>query len=88
MNIHLWKDRLTLDATDELRHESSKTSGFMQEEDIDTYSIIAADGTKTGTVTIRDHTAVKGFRRTIHVRQVDVNGKTVVDEHLSPSRGQ
>jgi hypothetical protein len=88
MNLHLWKEKLTLAADEELKHESSKTSGFMQEEDIDIYSIVRSDGTKTGSVKVSDHTAVKGFKRTIHVLQTDLNGKTVVDLSLRPSRDQ
>jgi len=51
----------------------------MEEEDIDTYSIIRADGTKAGSVKVVDHTAVKGFKRTIWVVQTDSDGKEVVN---------
>ncbi len=75
-----WKTMIILGEGEALRHEGSRTKGFMQEEDIDTYSIIRSDGTKVGSVTVRDHTAVKGFRRTIHVTQNDVAGKQVMDK--------
>jgi hypothetical protein len=75
----MWKEKIILMDGEELKHENSKTSGFLQEEDIDTYSIIRADGTKTGSVKVVDHTAVKGFKRTIWVVQTDLNGKEVVN---------
>lgn len=82
----MWKSKVILAADEELKHESSKTSGFMAEEDIDVYSIVRKDGTKTGSVQVSDHTAVKGFRRTISVHQTDINGKTVVQESFNPPK--
>jgi len=81
----MWKSKIVLNRDEELKHESSKTSGFMQEKDIDIYSILRKDGTKTGSVKVVDHTAVKGFRRTISVHQTDITGKTVVDVSYNPS---
>ncbi|HEX5356145.1 MAG TPA: hypothetical protein VFW93_08000 [Aquabacterium sp.] len=81
----MWKEKLILKEGEDLKHESSKTSGFMQEEDINTYSIIRADGTKTGSVKVVDHTAVKGFKRTIWVVQTDSGGKEVVNVSFRPA---
>ena len=81
----MWKDKVILNGDEELRFESSKQSGFMQETDTDIYSIVRKDGTKTGSVKVIDHTAVKGFKRTISVQQIDINGKTVVDSSFNPS---
>ena len=81
----MWKDKVILNGDEELKFESSKQSGFMQETDTDIYSIVRKDGTKTGSVKVIDHTAVKGFKRTISVQQIDINGKTVVDTSFNPS---
>ena len=81
----MWKDKVILNGDEELKFESSKQSGFMQETDTDIYSIVRKDGTKTGSVKVIDHTAVKGFKRTISVQQTDINGKTVVDTSFNPS---
>ena len=75
----MWEDKLMLNGDEKLKHESFKTSGFMQEKDIDVYSIVRSDGTKTGSVKVVDHTAVKGFKRTIWVVQTDHSGKVAVD---------
>ena len=71
---------ILLNEGEELKHEESRMTGFMQEEDIDTYSVVEPNGKKTGSVTVRDHTAVKGFRRTIHVTQVDSVGRVVIEK--------
>ncbi|MGN6828922.1 hypothetical protein [Paucibacter sp. M5-1] len=81
----MWKDKLILCDGEQLRHKGSKTAGFMGETDIDTYSIVKADGTETGMVKVEDHTAVKGFRRTITVVQTDSNGKEVVHTSFTPN---
>ena len=54
--------------------------GFMQETDVDAYDVISKNGIKAGTVTVEDHTAVKGFKRTITVIQKDIAGKTIFSE--------
>jgi len=82
---HMWESKLVLSSDEELKHESSKASGFMQETDTDIYSIVRKDGTKTGSVKVVDHTAVRGLRRTITVPQTDINGKTVVETSFNPS---
>ena len=80
----IWRDKLVLNANEELRHESSRMKGFMQETDIDEYSIVGPDGTKMGSVTVTDHTAVKGFRRTVSILQKDSAGKTIVETSFNP----
>jgi len=77
MNADHWKTLLILDQGDTLKFEGSRTKGFMEEEDIENYSVLGADGGKKGDVVINDHTAVKGFSRRIQFTQKDVNGKTL-----------
>jgi hypothetical protein len=55
----MWKSKVALTNDEELKHESSELSGFMQETDLDVYSIVRKDGTKTGSVKVTDHTAVR-----------------------------
>jgi len=80
MNQDEWKKMIILGEGETLKHEGSRTRGFMDEEDIDTYSIVRQDGTTVGSVTVCDHTAVRGFRRTIRVMQHDASGSTLLDE--------
>ncbi len=80
----MWKDKLTLIQGQVLVHKSSKTKGFMGETDVDDYSIVAVDGSEAGTVRVEDHTAVKGFRRTITVVQADIDGKEVIRTSFHP----
>lgn len=75
------KDKVKLNPGEELKFESSRSKGFMAEEDINEYSVVNAAGQVVGQVIHTDHTAVRGFRRTQTVRQTDVNGKVIVDEH-------
>lgn len=86
MDAGHWKTLLILDHGDNLKLEDSRTKGFMEEEDIDTYSILGADGVKKGMVVINDHTAVKGFRRTIQFIQKDASGKTLKKETYTVKR--
>jgi len=74
-----WRTQIVLSEGEGLTHEGSRTTGFMGEEDIDSYSVVSADGIKVGVVTVRDHTAVRGFRRTIRVTQTDLAGKVIVE---------
>ena len=74
------RDKLRLNPGEELKHESSRTKGFMGEEDIDEYSVLNSEGQVVGKVTHTDHTAVRGFKRTQTVLQTDNAGKVVVDE--------
>lgn len=61
----------------------SSSKGFMQETDLMIYDVIDASGKKTGTVEVEDHTAVKGFRRTVSFIQRGVDGKVLVDDSWS-----
>jgi hypothetical protein len=74
-----WRGKLHLRDGETLRHEESKVEGFMQETDVDTYSIVNGAGSVTGTVRVTDHTAVKGFKRTVRVVQKDANGRVVLE---------
>lgn len=79
MHADHWKTQIILGAGEELKYDGSRTSGFMEEEDITTYSIVASEGTKVGSVVVRDHTAVRGFRRTIRITQTNLNGQVLVE---------
>lgn len=81
----MWKEKLILSEGETLKHLGSKTAGFMGETDIDTYAVVRPDGTEAGSVKVEDHTAVKGFRRTITVTQTDASGKEIVHTSFSPS---
>lgn len=81
----MWTEKLVLIDDEELKHESSTCSGSMQQTNIDVYSIVRKDGTKTGSVRVTDHTKNKGFRRTITVHQTDSDGKTVVETSFTPA---
>ena len=74
-----WRTLITLAPDQQLQHEGHRMTGFMQEEDIDTYAVVGAEGVKAGEVVVRDHTAVKGFKRTIRVTQHDATGKQLLD---------
>jgi hypothetical protein len=86
MDADHWKTLLILDQADTLKFEGSRTKGFMEEEDIETYSVLGADGVKKGEVVINDHTAVKGFRRTIRFTQKDANGQPIKTEAYTVNR--
>ncbi len=75
-----WKLHVILKEGETLKHASSSTQGFMQETDVDVYSVVGADGAVVGSVTVTDHTAVRGFKRTVKVVQKDDVGKVVVDK--------
>ncbi|NIM30637.1 MAG: hypothetical protein GTN60_04845 [Pseudomonas stutzeri] len=76
----MWQDRLKFSQGEQLRHESSKVSGFMGEEDIDRYSVLNANGDLIGYVEHRCHTAVKGFRVTHTLVYKTVEGAVLIDE--------
>lgn len=76
----MWQDRLKLNDGEHLRHESSKVSGFMGEEDIENYTVLNASGDVIGRVEYRCHTAVKGFRVTHSLIYRDQSGTTLLDE--------
>ncbi|MFJ9452188.1 hypothetical protein [Herbaspirillum sp. NPDC101397] len=79
-----WEKKVSLKEGETLRHDRSFLKGFMQEEDVDLYTIVGCDGTVRGNVKVTDHTAVKGFRRTVTVVQTDPEGKTVFQESWNP----
>ncbi len=75
-----WKSKIILNDGETVKHTGSSMKGFMQETDVDTYDVISEDGAINGTVTVEDHTAVKGFKRTVTVIQRDAAGKTIISE--------
>ena len=75
----MWKEKLKLNDGDTLRHDNSYSKGFMSEEDVTEYTVLNALGEPVGQVVYRNHTAVRGFRTTLHVRQTDQDGKEIVD---------
>jgi hypothetical protein len=79
-----WNTRLKLAPGQELKLVGTKSKGFMAETDITTYQIIDADGAICGEVTLMDHTAVKGFKRTVSLVQRDLAGKIIVEEAWNP----
>lgn len=74
-----WRKMIILQDGESLTHESHRTKGFMEETDIDTYAVLCPSGTKVGSVTVTDHIAVKGFRRTVQFTQKDANGNVVAE---------
>lgn len=79
-----WKSKIILGSGETTQLTGRSTKGFMAETDIETYDVIAADGTKMGDITVEDHTAVRGGRRTISVTQRDAARKTIVQESWNP----
>lgn len=79
-----WESKVVLQRGESLTRTGSRQTGFMQETDIDNYDVVDGDGNTNGTVEIRDHTAVRGLRRTITVIQRDSSGKIVVNEVWNP----
>lgn len=84
MKMADWNNRVKLADGQKLDLVGSKSKGFMQETDVTTYNVVDQDGTLCGDVTITDHTAVKGFKRTIRVVQRDAAGEAIVDEAWNP----
>lgn len=81
----MWEEKLILGEGETLKHLGSKTAGFMGETDVDKYAVVRSDGTEVGSVKVEDHTAVKGFRRTITVIQTDASGKEIVHTSFTPN---
>jgi hypothetical protein len=81
-----WKTKIILAAGETTKPTGSRSTGFMQETDVYDYDVVAADGTKVGNITVEDHTAVKGFKRTVTVTQTDASGKTIVHESWNPPK--
>lgn len=78
-----WQDKVILNHGESLRIDNSRCEGFMQETDVYDCSVIDASGVVVGKVKATDHTAVRGFRRTLSVHQTNASGQTVVDESWS-----
>ena len=75
-----WQNLLRLNPGETLKLRKSATKGFMDETDLMEYDIVDANGQKVGSVEIEDHTAVRGFRRTVNVVQRSTSGKVVLNE--------
>lgn len=75
-----WKDKVILNSGEILQIDSSRSEGFMQETDVYDCSVLDASGQVVGKVKATDHTAVRGFRRTLTVKQTSASGQVVVDE--------
>ncbi len=69
-----------LNLGESLRVDKTRSEGFMQERDIYDCSVIDSNGIIIGKVRVTDHTAVRGFRRTISMVQTDTGGNIVRDE--------
>lgn len=76
----MWQDKLKLAANESLCHDRSYAKGSLGQEDVELYSIVNQDGEITGAVQYTDHTAIKGFHRSLHIIQRDSTGMTIVDE--------
>ena len=79
-----WRERLPLSPGETLEHVGSKQSGFMQETDEEAFRVITSDGSIVGTVTYRDHTSVRGFKRTLSLEQRDLEGRLVYESSWRP----
>ena len=73
------KDKVKLNPGEELKLDSSRTKGFMGEQDIEEYSVVDSEGNVVGKVTYTKHMAVKGFKVTKTARQVDNDGNVIID---------
>lgn len=78
-----WREKIVLRSGEQLKRTGSKSTGFMGETDVDTYDVVDAQGATVGSVTVEDHTAVRGFKRTISVEQRDGAGAIIYSEHWS-----
>lgn len=78
-----WREKIILKCGEQLKRTGSKSTGFMGETDVETYDVVDAQGATVGSVTVEDHTAVRGFKRTVSVEQRDQAGSTIYSEHWS-----
>lgn len=78
-----WKSEIILSQDEFLKFVKSSSKGFMQETDIMDYDVVGSDGTKIGSVSVVEHTAVRGFNTTIHVVQKNIDGQVIVDKSWS-----
>lgn len=74
------KDKLKLNPGETLQQVGFRNKGSMAQTDIETLSILNADGVVVGNVVYTDHTDLKTSRRKQHVCQTDIEGKVIVDE--------
>lgn len=79
-----WKQKVKLIPGESLKLERSYMKGPLQETDVELYTIVNEKDEVTGKVEVTDHTAIKGFRRTISVVQTDVAGSTIIRESWNP----
>lgn len=79
-----WKQKVKLIPGESLKLERSHMKGPLQETDVELYEIVNERNEVTGKVEVTDHTAIKGFRRTISVLQTDAAGNTVIRESWNP----
>jgi hypothetical protein len=77
----MWRKKLILNDGESLENKRSYSKGSLSEDDITECSVVNSEGIEVGRVTYRDHTSIKGFRRTESVLQIDADGKVLVDEH-------
>ena len=75
-----WQKLLKLNLGETIRLRKSATKGFMGETDIMEYDVIDLNGHIVGSVEIEDHTAIRGFRRTVKVIQRSNSGKVILSE--------
>lgn len=79
MESEKWRDLVLLSAGESLVYQGMKSEGFMGEGDVEKYHVVDSSGGKVGEVTVIDHTAVRGFRRTITVKQRNRMNELIVN---------
>ena len=79
-------EKLILNDGQTIVHKDHKFKGSLQETDIDTYDVVDQEGVKVGDLVVIDHTAVKGFTRTVSVKQRDAKGNVLVETSWNPPR--
>ncbi|WP_429037171.1 hypothetical protein [Aeromonas veronii] len=77
------ENRVKLQLGETLKRESSRTKGSMGETDIVTYSVLDADGAVIGKVVHTDEITINGLNNRQSIRQTDLAGNVVVEEHWS-----
>lgn len=77
------RSRVKLQSGETLKRESSRAKGSMAQIDIVTYSILNADGVVVGKVVHTDEITLNGLNNRQSIRQTDLAGNVVVEEHWS-----
>jgi hypothetical protein len=72
--------KIKLNLGEKLVQEKHKSKGMMAQKDTYYYLIVNEAGETVGNVIYEDHTSLKDFRRTQHVKQTDNVGNVVVQE--------